>query len=824
MELREASLTLGNAFDIVVKNHNKLKGSKEKVLEEACSSILLSVSEKPKSILGPICEQLTRTTSKKRRLPYLNVAVWIHEKLLQEFDNFIIKTIQDYAKNKEDRRVAMGVCILIRSLAIVSCASRLLEPLSTIIGQFTSENPSLFEMEFFNTFIFIATVKEGDYSTLKPAILCYITWFQKLHPISSVSAHRLLIELENDYTYNTMIDKLRTDIAPSSDNIKQSWTCIAAKPFDDVKNWVLLGLQLGRFEDERIRSEIANISSEKGQFSSIISVALSTNNDTIREVARSIFRFGIHGQEAAAFDPNSLSQILEQSDDLTGIALTFLSEMALANAKECLPQLFPLLSSDKPVARKNALSLLQKVVDGHVGQEIRQMICANLLPMIGDESITVRVDIPKLFSGVKPQSVVPSLIKMLGDSSEKKRSTATECLKKIMQSTEEPEDLLRVFLDTALNPSPVPLTPGSINPITKEDEKCRDRSIELVNKWAQETQGRMMLDPNPVLNRLWNDPQNSTIASFIAKASPMFDKTRLLAAVLTKLREKHETVFDGLAPLLVLQGQPVDFFLQRDVVASPLFDLLMDKPKDEISNIVHLRGDIIARFNPNFVIPQLIDRGLEEKFHLYIICRCGMIHEGEIPNYLFDEIKERFEKTKINDEMFMPYCDSLYFSEKEKYLEYAMNQTDTNLMFTMVSNAFQKFNEDDARKFIKTGKLGKLLNAKFDDEYNAAAVNALFLITFQARSEEALEPYWDQLFDIMAFFSDSKNADVRFASMKLLGALITNPAMQTHLIHVHEKFQHIVEIHTYESEDPRVRKIAQTYADMMKPQAKIQEI
>lgn len=822
MEFTEVSLGLGKAFDIVVKNHNKLKGSKEKTLEEACSSVLLSISDKPKSILGPICEQLTRSNNKKRRAPYLNVASWVHEKLLQEFDNFIVKVLTDYSNGKEDRRVAMGVCIIIRSLAIVSCSSKVVEPLSKIISQFTSETPSLFEMEIFNTFIFVATVYDGNIEILKPPIICYVSWFEKLHPISSVAAHCLLNELQNNESLRELIHKLRTDIAPSTDDIQKSWANIAQKPFEDIKSWTNLGIQLGRFDDERIRNEIANISSEKGQFSSIITVALSTDNDTVREVARALFRFGIHGQETAAFDPSSLSQILEQSDELTGIALTFLAEMALANAKDCLPQLFPLLSTDKPQARKNALALLQKVVDGHVGPAIRQMIAAHLLPMIGDEAISVRVDIPKLFAGVPPQTIVPSLIRMLGDSSEKKRSTATECLKKIMQNDTSPEELLRIFLDTALNPSPAPLTPGAIVGLTKEDERCRDRAIELVAKWANDTKGRMMLDPVPVLNRLWNDPQNATIASFIAKATPMFDTSRLLAAVLTKLREKHETVFDSLAPLLALQSQPVDFFLRREVVASPLFSLLIEKPEDEMRNVVHVRGDIIARFSPNFVIPQLIERGLTDKFHLYIACRAGMIHGQPLP-YLFDEVEKMFENTKPSDDLFAPFCDAMYFSDKERYLNKALSEP-TELMFIMLSGAFQKFEASDANKFITSGKLHKLLQINFDDSMNAAAITTLFKLVFQANNDNAIEPYWDQLFDIVSYFSDSKDADTRFAAMKLLGALIANPAMQTHLIHVTDRFQHIVEIHTYESEDPRVRQIAQTYADMMKPKPKIEEM
>jgi hypothetical protein len=65
-----------------------------------------------------------------------------------------------------------------------------------------------------------------------------------------------------------------------------------------------------------------------------MSVALSVGDPTIEGVARAFFRLRIHWKEAATFDLQSFSQIVEHADDLTRIAVTFLSEMARANATE----------------------------------------------------------------------------------------------------------------------------------------------------------------------------------------------------------------------------------------------------------------------------------------------------------------------------------------------------------------------------------------------------------------------------------------------------------------------------------------------------------
>jgi hypothetical protein len=154
---------------------------------------------------------------------------------------------------------------------------------------------------------------------------------------------------------------------------------------------------------------ITSLSGDRGQFASIITVSLSVTDRTIQRIGHALFRFGIQGKATAAFDPSSVSQSLEQKDEFKSIAITFLSEMALANASESLPQLFPLLQSDKPAALKNAFDLLSRILSGELDDSVRQMVTTNLLPVIGDKSISVRVDIPKLFVSV------PHLMRFLSD-------------------------------------------------------------------------------------------------------------------------------------------------------------------------------------------------------------------------------------------------------------------------------------------------------------------------------------------------------------------------------------------------------------------------
>ena len=139
--------SVSQSFDILVKNHKKLHGSKVESLEIACETVFNAFSQDPSVILGPICEQITRTTKKARRQPYLDVAQWLHEKATTEFDKFVVDSITGFLNDSAIKRQAMGCCIIIRVLAISSCGRAIIGSLIDIIQKFTSDVASLFEME-----------------------------------------------------------------------------------------------------------------------------------------------------------------------------------------------------------------------------------------------------------------------------------------------------------------------------------------------------------------------------------------------------------------------------------------------------------------------------------------------------------------------------------------------------------------------------------------------------------------------------------------------------------------------------------------------------
>lgn len=820
---------LGTALDIVLKNHNKLKGSKEAELDNSLKYLLNYVESNPASVFGPICENVTKYNNKKKIIPYLDVCDFVHERLQTSFDAFVIETIRNFGQDDMSKRRVMGLCKIIRNLAITTSAKHIIKNLSEIISGFESDKPMIIEMEIFNTFIFLATYLNLSSELLYPPIELYIRWFEGSKQICSVAANELLKKLKDNVNCGQLISKLRTDVLPTSDMCKAVFARIAEKPFDDDSEWISLGLMMGRFDDERLRQEISKISTEQGQFSSVITVALSINKQSIQNIARAFFRFGIHGQEAANFDPTMLGNILESSDDIAGIALTFLSEMTIAHPDTCLSQMFPLLHSDKPIARKNAINLLDKVVNGCNEERVMKIIATYILPLVGDEDISVRVDIPKVFTKVPMSTVVPPLTRLLSDKSEKARSVASDSLKRILATTDKPEDLISILLDVSQgNMKQVPMNPGMINTENNtsniesngdsEHEKAIGRVVELVQKWSKEIS--LKIDPAPIAKRLFQDPGNGLIVKFITAINSLFDEDRLLSIVISKLKENNQGIYTSLAPLLLLSPMPVSFFTRRETMCSQLYELLKDF-KTEVKSVKQLRLSLMARFSPSFTMAQ-VENDLDNKESLFMICVAGNIHHKPLP-IVPPLLAEKIKEVDCLSDMFLPYADTLFSANPDLYLSLAI-ETDYKKKIFMYDVAFKHFEENDCIKFIRNGSLDKLLAVDFPDDLSAQAVFILFVFIHKCHRTSEIDPYWETAFDIVTYFHNSNNPKTRFNSLKLLGILLIFPNLEAHLIHTLGSVINILEIRSDISEVQEVRELASSMLKLALPNPGIEVV
>jgi hypothetical protein len=636
------------------------------------------------------------------------------------------------------------------------------------------------------------------------------------HPVlvDSVNALIDLFAQDSNVDATALIILLRTDVTPSPEKSQTSWEKVVAKPFESPLTWIEFGISLGRFTSDKIKQEIAGLSGDKGQFSSILTVAMSARDKCIQKIAKALFHFGVHGKEMAAFDPMSLSSILEQTDELTDIAITFLAEMALINAKECVPQLFPLLSSDKASARKNSLELLARILQGDVPVSIMQMIASNILPMIGDEAISVRVDIPKLFVSVPVPFIVPSLMKLLSDSDEKKRSTASAAIDLIMLNSNDPSLLLKTILDSALGGAVAsPTSPSDIQTVTSNDrEKAAQRALKLVENWVSKIKGTVMLDPSPVLDRLWNELGNGVIIGFVTRCTPLFDSSRFLACLLEQLRKNDESLFGKVCPLLVLNSQLSDFFSDRDVLASPLFDLVF-KLGDPERDVRQLRARVIARFPPWFFMGRLREYGLLTKPSLAVIVFAGMCHPQPIEN-VCDDFEAVFDT--IEDDLFEPVCDAFFFADKKRCIAFAVRNFENRRGMFLLYSIIAKFETSDTVEFVRSGNLERVLKKQFGDEQAVMALDILFRFTHKCQ-DVILDSYWEKLFEIGSHYFDLAGAGYRINSMKLVLALLMNHTSERHLECNFARVMHMIEVGSEDYVNPGVRELATELGAMFRP-------
>jgi hypothetical protein len=404
-------------------------------------------------------------------------------------------------------------------------------------------------------------------------------------------------------------------------------------------------------------------------------------------------------------------------------------------------------------------------------------------------------------------------MKLLSDRDERKRSTASASLKAIMEHTEEPALLLKTLLDSALSGSlGVPNSPAAIQPSEAEGKLAAERATKLVESWATAAKGTMMLDPVPVLERLWADPKNDIIVGFIAKSIPLYDTNRLLTVVMDQLRKPKGDLFEQLAPLLVLRPQSFDFFTQREVVASPLFDLICapDEPDQQLRRV---RSEICARFPVSFVIPRMLEIGVFSKFCLHTVLICATIHQTKLPE-VCDLFEENF--ASLASDIFIPVCDTFYFADRERCLRFAIAQDGSPAGLTLLHTAFQKFEQKEAVEFIQKGFLSKVLRTQFKEPETALAVSNLAVFASKAKGYE-LDSYWEELFEIASHYSDSRTGEWRFCALKLTAALLVNASLDNHFPGNVARLEHMLTMASNDAEVAKTRELANGLLEHLPP-------
>jgi hypothetical protein len=298
----------------------------------------------------------------------------------------------------------------------------------------------------------------------------------------------------------------------------------------------------------------------------------------------------------------------------------------------------------------------------------------------------------------------------------------------------------------------------------------------------------------------------------------LYDASRLIACLLTQLRKPTDDLLTSLAPLLVLRTQPAAFFTRREVVASPLFDLVY-RDDDSLRQVRQVRCQLLAQFPVSVVLPRLYETGLFTKFSLCIICYAGGAH-GKVPD-VCDEFEANFPE--MDDDLFIPVCDAFFFADRRRCLDFALSQKGSPRVLALLDSAIKKFTDEDVVAFVRSGQFDRLLRLDFYPEAEAVAVNLLFTFVFRAKTAD-LDGQWEQLFEIGSHFFDSRKPECRLAAVKLIAALLTTSATQNHLLGNIGRVQHIAEVASEDWGNPDIQKVGKVLRDSMTPGAALEEL
>jgi hypothetical protein len=136
---------------------------------------------------------------------------------------------------------------------------------------------------------------------------------------------------------------------------------------------------------------------------------------------------------------------------------------------------------------------------------------------------------------------------------------------------------------------------------------------------------------------------------------------------------------------------------------------------------------------------------------------------------------------------------------------------------------FSKFTEEDVMAFVRCGQFDRLLRLEFGPEVEAFAVNLLFTFVYRAKKAN-LDGQWEQLFEIGSHFFDSSKVPCGPAALKIITALLVNPAMGTHLPGNLTRIQHIIAVASEDWENPEIRKVGDFLKQVTTPKASIEEV
>ncbi|KAF0977799.1 hypothetical protein FDP41_003121 [Naegleria fowleri] len=406
-----------------------------------------------------------------------------------------------------------------------------------------------------------------------------------------------------------------------------------------------------------------------------------------------------------------LEDMLESEDTVSKAIILFVSEV-VRNEKSQVYTIFKYIESENEKTKKNGLRILAEIFNTRdeqtIDEELVQVVTSYLIKRLAEEDLSIRSCAATVFSHLNTKVVLKQLLPLYLSKNEKERSAAHEALIKIMDSNTENPNCFMDVIDCIKD-----ITIENNKDIESNRKQLAERVMTFLPKYLTQlspsaTKLLVMstikkffeFNTDPILVFMLNKILNFTLTVEHKTNTTTEDeyllnsKKELLFAIIELVLEKlmqerkmtqdeNLTIFEELAPLLVLKTLPVSIFFfmhpceDYDNLFTNLLKILISNLKDHtaVEELRRVSAEVASKLPPR------------QTFQIFV---------DHFAKLIGHEIHTNTNLKKAKAFIFC-ICQSIALYEEDPYILSYLTQ-DTNLIPTLKRVLLQR---TDNEEFIK---------------------------------------------------------------------------------------------------------------------------
>ena len=538
-------------------------------------------------------------------------------------------------------------------------------------------------------------------------------------------------------------------------------------------------------------------------------------------------------------------EMLESDDIVSKAVILFVSDI-ISTDKSQIYSIFKLVESDNEKAKKNGLVILSEIFNStDIDEELSHTVTDYLINKLSSDDLSIRSCTATVFSKLDFKYIANRIIPLYVSKNEKERSAAHEILTKLMESnTENPN----IFMNVVNSIKDLPIYEDPNPDQTRKN--IAERVMTFIPKYfAHLSPNSSRLLVEEIITTFFESNTNSLLVFMMNKIlsftlsveAPqkilssedeyiLNNKKDTLLGVLAKVLERincpkieEETIFDMLAPLLVLKTLPVSIFYyihpnaEHDKIFTEVL-LIMIRNVIDLSKPEEVRrvsAEVASKLPPRITISSFVARFsnylqknslTKAKSVLFCICQTIALYEEDPYLYSFltgeslliQSIKNAWnlqsndqELSKIHqgcmDCMVMIIKYMLNYSHSDgnfisdNILKPLSNNSESMMVRVSISNIITKCtNVFPLKHLLSLSSMvipiySKVLLLKREPNaetslFYCSSLQALMNLVFKIKT--AVHPYSKSLLEIISKCLSESDPNIRHFSLKLLSSLL----------------------------------------------------